>query len=244
MESLAELWRRLLFLLRRRQFDRDLAEEMRFHLDMKSRESGMNAARRQFGNAALLQEDCRDAWGWRTLERIFQDVRYAFRTLRKAPGFAAVIIVTLALGIGVNTAVFSLVDRLLFRPLPFPESDRLETIFFRNATSTNDSLSYPTYQLFRDQSEVFASLAAYDDVTVNIRFGDDDEAVPGEIVSANYFDVLQVRPIWGRTFRPEEDQVPSRDSVIMISQELWQRRFGGARDVLGRHLKVNGHRSE
>jgi|SRR5208283_743541 len=83
MESLAELWRRLLFLFRRRQFDRDLEDEMRFHPEMKSRESGMKAARRQFGNATVLQEDCREAWGWRWLERILQDVSYGLRTLRK-----------------------------------------------------------------------------------------------------------------------------------------------------------------
>jgi predicted permease len=241
MERLAELWRRLLFLFRRRQFDRDLEEEMRFHLEMKGRESGMTAARRQFGNTALMQEECRDAWGWRALERILQDVTYATRTLRKAPGFTAVIVVTLALGIGVNTAIFSLVDRLLFRPLPFPDADRLETIFFRDASFTFDSLSYPTYEFFRDRSQVFAGLAAYDDLTVNLRFGNDDDAVAAQIVTANYFDVLQVPPILGRTFRPEEDLVPGRDDVAMISQSLWERRFGADRSVLGRRLILNGY---
>jgi putative ABC transport system permease protein len=242
MESLAEFWRSLLFLFRRRQFDRDLEEEMRFHLEMKGRESGKVAARRRFGNTALLQEDCRDAWGWRALERVLQDVRYAMRTLRKAPGFTAVVILTLALGIGVNTAIFSLVDRLILRPLPFPDSGRLATIFFRGSGPTPyNSLSYPDYEYYRDHNEIFSGLAAYDDITVNVRFGNDDEAVPGQIVSANYFDVLQVPPILGRNFRPQEDLVPGRDSVVMISQDLWKRRFGGDPAVLGRSVIINGH---
>ena len=243
MESLAELWRRLLFLFRRRQFDRDLEDEMRFHLEMKSRESGMNAARRQFGNATVLQEDCREAWGWRWLERILQDVSYGLRTLRKAPGFTTVVIVTLALGIGVNTAIFSLVDRLLLRPLPFPESDRLATIFFYSDAwrMTYSSLSYPDYVFYRDHNQVMSGLSAYTDVKVNIRFGNNDEAVPSQMVSANYFDVLQVPPILGRSFRPEEDLIPGRDSVVMLGADLWKRRFGGAPSVLGRQVMVNGH---
>jgi predicted permease len=243
MESLAELWRRLLFLLRRRQFDCDLAEEMRFHLEMKGRESGRDGARRQFGNAALLQEDCRAAWGWRWLERIPQDVSYGLRTLRKAPGFTAVVIVTLALGVGVNTAIFSLVDRLLLRPLPFPESDRLATIFFYNDAwgSTYSSLSYPDYVFYRDHNQVMSGLSAYNDIGVNVRFGNEDEAVPGQMVSANYFDVLQVPPILGRNFRPEEDLVPGRDDVVMLGADLWKRRFGGDPSVLGRQVMVNGH---
>jgi len=243
MERLAEFWRRLLFLFRRRQFDRDLAEEMRFHLEMKSRESGMNAARRQFGNVALVEDDCRDAWGWRTLERIAQDVRYAMRTLRKAPGFTAVVIMTLALGIGVNTAIFSLVDRLLFRPLPFPQSDRLATLFFYSDAwrMTYSSLSYPDYVYYRDHNEVFSGLAAYTDETVNMRFGEDDEAVPAQMVTANYFDVLQVRPILGRNFRRDEDLVPGRDTVAMLGAGLWKRRFDGDPAVLGRQVTISGH---
>ena len=244
MESLAELWRRLLFLFRRRQFDRDLADEMRFHLEMKGRESGMDAARRGFGNAALLQEDCREAWGWRWLERIQQDVSYGLRTLRKTPGFTAVVIVTLALGIGVNTAIFSLVDRLLLRPLPFPESDRLATIFFYSDAwrMTYSSLSYPDYVFYRDHNQAMSGLSAYTDLKVNVRFGNDDEAVPSQMVSANYFDVLRIPPILGRTFRPEEDFVPGRDSVVMLGADLWKRRFGGAPSVLGRQVMVNGHK--
>jgi len=178
------------------------------------------------------------------LERTLQDVRYALRTLRKAPGFTAVVIVTLALGIGVNTAIFSLVDRLLLRPLPFPESDRLATIFFYSDAwrLTYNSLSYPDFVFYRDHNQVMSGLSAYTDLKVNVRFGNDDEAVPSQMVSANYFDVLQVPPILGRSFRPEEDLVPGRDAVAMLGADLWKRRFGGDPSVLGRQVMVNGHK--
>src|SRR5512142_522094 len=131
-----ELWRRLLFLFRRRQFDRDLEEEMRFHVEM--------SGRKRFGNELLVREESREAWGWMAVERFLQDLRYAARALRRTPTFTAVVVLTLALGIGVNTAIFSLVDRLLLRPLPFPESDRLATLYFRAFRSpfAYSSLSY------------------------------------------------------------------------------------------------------
>jgi len=242
MERLAEIWRRLLFLFRRRQFDRDLEEEMRFHVEMKARESGAAAARQEFGNATLWREDCRQAWAWSALERAVQDVRYAARTLRKAPGFTAVVVLTLALGIGVNTAIFSLVDRLLLRPLPFPESERLATLYFRESSYPvpYNSLSYPDYVYYRDNNQVFSGLAAYTEINVSVRMGDDDETVAGEIVTANYFDVLGVKPKWGRGFRTDEDRVPGRDAVVMVSEEFRERRLGGAAGVLGRQIKING----
>ena len=215
MDWLGEWWRKLLFLFRRQQFDRDLEEEMRFHLDMKSQDAVPAAARQRFGNAALLQELSREAWGWTALEQLGQDLRYALRTMRKNPGFTAVVTLTLALGIGVNTAIFSLVDRLLLRPLPFPQSDRLATLYFRvpSYPSAYSSLAYPSYEYYRDHNSVLAGLAAYSQIHVNMRFGDDTETVAGETVTANYFSVLGVAPLLGRNFRAEEDAVPGRNPV-------------------------------
>ena len=242
MEWPGELWRRLLFAFRRRQFDRDLEEEMRFHLDMKAREAGPAAARKVFGNAALFQEQSREAWGWIALDQLFQDLRYALRTMRQSPGFTVVVILTLALGIDVNTAIFSFVDRLLLRPLPFPQSDRLATLYFRLPwyPTPYSSLSYPSYVYYRDHNNVLAGLAAYADIQVNMRFGDDTETVPGEIVSANYFSVLGVAPVLGRAFLADEDAVPGRNAVVMLAAEFWRRRFGGDPAIVGRQVAING----
>lgn len=250
MTWFAELWRRLLCLFHRGRLNRELEEEMQFHLAKKAetnRDDGMDdqearyAARRQFGNETVLREKAREEWGWMTVERIVQDLRYAVRTLRKTPGFTMVVILTLALGIGVNTAIFSLVDRLILRPLPYPESERLVTLYFRNGwfPSPYSSLSYPDYVYYRDNNEVFSGLAAYDDVTVYLTLGAEDEAIPSEIVTGNYFDVLGVRPVLGRTFLPEEDVAPGRNPAVMISTELWEQRFGADPAILGRQITVN-----
>ena len=129
MEWPGELWRKLLFAFRRQQFDRDLEEEMRFHLEMKAAETGHTAARRQFGNTTLLQEDSRGAWGWAGIETWAADLRYAFRALRKNPGFALVAVLTMALGIGASTAVFSVVHAVLLRPLPFRDPGRVMMVW-------------------------------------------------------------------------------------------------------------------
>ena len=239
---LSELWRRVLFLFRRRQFDRDLDEEVRFHLEMKGRDIGPAAARRKFGKRTLIEESSREQWGWMAVERLLQDLRYALRSLRKSPGFTAVVILTLALGIGVNTAIFSFVDRLLLRPLPFPQSDRLATLYFRMPWSASgySSLAYPVYLYYRDHNDVFDGLAAYTDIQVGLRFGNDTETVPGEIVSANYFSLLGVAPVLGRTFLAEGDAVPGRNPVAMLASELWRRRFGSDPAIIGRQIPIDG----
>ena len=244
------LWRKLLYLLRRRQFERELEEEMRLHLEMKAathREAGLSAdealhaARRQFGNPTLLKESSREMWGWRSLAALAGDVKYALRMLWSNPGFTAIAVLTLALGVGVLTSIFSMVDSLLLRPLPFPDSDRLVSLYYRTTDGLiYNSMSYPDYEYFRDHNDFLSSLAAYDDVTAGFRFGDQIEKVAGEVVSWNYFRVLGVEPAVGRAFLPEEDRVPGANPVVVLGYGLWQRRFAGGPAVIGRSIVING----
>src|ERR1700749_3218785 len=165
MQRLVELWRRATFLLRRGRFERGMSEEMRFHLEMKIEENieggitleeALYAARRQFGNQTLLREASREVWGFTMIETLLRDVRYAARVLLKSPGFTAVAVLTLALGIGANTAIFSFVNAVLLRPLPVKEPERLVYVFGGSRTSPYNVSSYPDYLDYRDRNHVFS----------------------------------------------------------------------------------------
>src|ERR1051326_9292853 len=146
-----ELWRRLRFLMDRRRFESDLDEEMRFHLDMKTRKTGDRyAAQRQFGNVGILKEVSREMWGWASLERLWQDLRYAARQLASPPGFASIAVLSLALGIGANTAIFGLIDHVMLRLLPVRDPGGLLVI--------PRSVSYPRFEEVRKRNTVFASM--------------------------------------------------------------------------------------
>src|SRR5437016_3276773 len=149
------------------------------------------------------------------MDTLLQDLRYARRTLAKSPGFTGVAVLTLALGIGANTAIFSVVDHVLLRPLPYPHADRLVELWgnVKRAKVERRGASFPDYLDWRDQSKSFTAMAAFDPGDVTITGDAEPERISGETVAPPYFDLLGVRPAMGRTFRPEEDAVPQRDAV-------------------------------
>lgn len=179
------------------------------------------------------------------METLLQDVRYALRALRRTPGFAAVAVVTLALGIGANVAIFSLIYAALLRPLPFPEPERLATLSFvaprldGTGMDTMPFWSYPKFETLRAADHPFEELAGYATFDLNLTAGD-PERLAVEVVSGGYFPLLGVRALEGRTFAPEEDATPRTHPVILLSHGLWQRRFGGDPGVMGRRIEING----
>jgi putative ABC transport system permease protein len=248
MDKLSQLWRRLLFYLRRDRFDRELEEEMRFHLEMKAEENlaaGVSpedaryAARRQFGNQTLLQEVSRDMWSFRYLETLAQDLRFCLRMMSKNPGFTAMAVLTLALGIGANTAMFSVVDAVLIRPLPYLDAGRLAMIW-DDTGQTGESKFFSTpaeWHEWRRHNTVFTDIAATQPGNVTISSDGDPEELPGRKVTANLWTVLGVQPLLGRVFTEDEDTQGAR--VAVISHALWQRRFGASPGVLGRKITLN-----
>jgi predicted permease len=174
------------------------------------------------------------------MQTLLPDLRYAARMLLKKPGFTLVAIITLALGIGANTAIFSLVNATLLRPLPVVEPERLVYVFSGNPGAPYNASSYPDYVDFRDQSQVFSGLACWGGIAVGFGDGAQTDLVIGAIVSGNYFDVLGVRAAQGRTLTHEDDQQPGAHPVAVIGHNLWQQRFGGAADIIGRQIRLNG----
>ncbi len=248
MGRLGELWRRLLFLFGQRRFDQDLAEEMRFHLEMKARanrEAGLDtqearyAAQRKFGNGTLLQEASREMWGWTWAETLLQDLKYSARVLRKNPVFTAIAVLSLALGIGANTAIFSVIDAILLKPLPVAEPDRLVAIYHREVRQGRlSSVSYPDYKYYRDHNAVFSGIAAYLRIPVVLRVKEDAGQVSAELVSPDYFSVLGIQPVLGRGFAAGEGRTKGVDAVVVISHRLWQERLGADPGIIGKQLAV------
>lgn len=245
MERLGEVWRRLLCLFRRRQFDRELQEEMQFHLDSKARESTATAARQQFGNELLLRETARETWSWRWLDALARDVRYGVRAFGRSPGFTAVAVLTLALGLGANTAIFAVLYNVTLRPLPYPDADRLAKVYL---TSNDDargprdvSFSYPKFQDLKRANTVFDSMAAYALRTYTVTAPGPVARVRGEIASASYFPMLGIVPALGRTFLSAEDGDRGAHAVVIIGDELWRGRFGADPNVIGKSLRVDGN---
>jgi predicted permease len=226
---------------------------LRFHLENEikknigagvSPEEARYAALRSFGGVDRVKEGCRDVRGMRFLEELWQDVRYGLRVLLKNPGFASVAVLTLALGIGVNSAMFSVASAVLIRPLPFKAADRLFWITEFYPRSKASYVLAPDFIGWRQQSQVFEELAAYGSgispfVNLVIPNGGDPERVSNASVSANLFSLLDIRPSQGRAFLPEEDR-PGAEPVALLSHALWQRRFGADPAAIGKTVVLDG----
>ncbi|MGO8732338.1 MAG: ADOP family duplicated permease [Terriglobia bacterium] len=240
------------WLFHRRKREEELDEEVQSHLRMavqermeqgETAEQARDSAVREFGNVTLVKEVTRDVWGLRWLETLLQDLRYGARQLRRNPGFTAVAVLTLALGIGANTTIFSVTNALLFRaPAGIERPDRLVLLFRRFARNRVEmNVSYPNFRDWRDQNRAFSGLAAHKTIWLGLSAEGESGRVQGAMVSGNYFDVLGVRPALGRTFLPEEDRIPGAYPVAVVSYGLWNRRFGSDPGLVGRKIRISGH---
>jgi predicted permease len=249
MNWVRELGRRLQMLVHRRKFDADLDEEMRLHLELRREQqlrSGMGeedagaAARRRFGNASYLKEESRGAWGWEWLDALVQDMRYGLRVLRKSPGFTCVAILTLALGIGANTALFSVVNGVLLNPLPYPDPDQLVTVCNGTASSLETWLSYPDSRDLARDNHSFSSLGIYESlISANLLDHGEPERVSVTEVSSSFFPTLGVDPVLGRNLSPAEDTLNGPPAVI-LSGGFWKSKFGGVQNILGKAVNLDG----
>ncbi|HJP93204.1 MAG TPA: ABC transporter permease [Pyrinomonadaceae bacterium] len=175
------------------------------------------------------------------MNSLLKDVRYAVRGLVKRPGFVAIAVITLALGIGANTAIFSLVNTVLLRSLPVDRPNEIVSVAVRGKDDSMSAFSYPNYKDFRDRNDVLSGLLVYRFVPLSLSRGDTNERVWGYEVSGNYFDVLDVKPFQGRTFLPEEDQTKLSHPVVVISYDSWKRRFNGDPNLVGKDIVLNNH---
>ncbi len=234
-------WRSL---FQRRDADRDLDDEIRYHLETEveglvsrgmGRDEAWRVVRRRFGGIDQATEQCRDARGLNTIDALAQDTRFAARMLRRHPGFTIVAVLTLALGIGANTAVFSLVDGILLARLPYPDSKRLVSV-----TGT-----YPNgaFAALRDESRTMDVAAYTEGKWLRLKAGGAPIRVSATRVSAELFAILDAKPALGRTLRPGEDEA-LRDRYAILSHELWATRFARDEQIVGRFIDLDGVRRE
>jgi len=252
---------RLRALFFRRRMDEELHEELQFHIDMQARKNQRNEsntieakrqARLEFGSVVRTTEECREERGISSIEIAASDLRFALRMLRKSPGFAAVAILTLALGIGANTAIFSVINSVLLSNLPVRNPQQL--VFLTNpdeqgfeigfGDGDRDFVTYPEFQQLERNNQVFSGLLAASNFTsripVELQTSDSGNNAPAHVslISGSYFSVLGVTPILGRAFGTEVDKLRDANPVAVISYAFWRERFGGASDVIGRRIRV------
>ncbi len=238
-------------LFRRENVDEELDEELQFHLDARIRDNlnaGMNAeaaqhdARRRFGNATLAKERAHEMNIVISIETIGRDLRYALRSLRKSPGFTMVALLTLALGVGANTAVFSLINGLLLRPLPVPRAEQLAVLRFEDGgpDPINFAFCTPFFRSLEKRHEVFSDVFAYNGDTLQVKGQSGNENVPGMLVSGQFFQAMETAPLLGRYLTPQDDQPggSSAGLAVVISEDFWNNWFNRAPEVVGRKIVI------
>jgi putative ABC transport system permease protein len=229
-----ELFRRFYFFINRRRLDQELANDMAVHREMLGAD-----ARTSFGNSTLLQEQSHEAMGWGWLERFMQDVRYGFRILKNNPAFTLVAILALGLGIGANTALFSMVYGILLKPLPYADGNRL--VVLGQTTADNGaavSFSVKEIEDYRKQSRSLAQVEEYHGMSFILLDGQEPNSVRTGVVSAHFFDLLGIKPYLGRLFT-DGDETPTSDAVLVLSNEYWKRHYGGDVNIIGRRFRMN-----
>ena len=239
--------------MRRFSFGRrksDLTEEIESHLKMaiadgiargQSPVDARASAMREFGNVPIVADVTRDQWKWLRLELWMHDVRYAMRQLRKSPGFTCTAIITLALGVGANTTVFSMINGLLLRPLAVPASDRLAVLGMDVNGRRNYSFPESLFRGLESRHEAFTDVFAFDREGFQVKSGSGNETVPGQYVSRSFFHALEIAPILGRTLTTEDDRTGGNPNgfAAVISESYWLTRFNRAPDILGRKLEID-----
>jgi predicted permease len=230
--------------------EEDLDRELRADLELEAeerRDAGMSAqeaqfaAQRKLGNVTLLKETVREVWGWTSLERLGQDIRYGLRLLRKNPGFSVVAILSLALGIGANTAIFGLINALLVKKLPVRDPQSLLFIAKQAQGGVDPAFYYETYQRLCAEQPFFQELAAFGErVRMNVSIEGVAESAMGQLVSGNYYSVLGVPPAAGRVFTSEDDRFPGAHPVAVISYAYWQQQLGGSAAAIGKKVLIDG----
>lgn len=240
-------WHRL---WRRKKMEEQLEKELRFHLDLHtndliaqghSPEEARRQARLALGGPEQVKEQCRDACGTKWLEDLAQDMRYSARMLKKAPSFALVAVITLAVGIAANTTIFSMTDALILRPFNFPNQQRLLMVWERGENEggfDHGPVAPGNFNDWREQNQSFERLVAIDWRSFDLTGAHQPERFVGHGVSAGFFDALGIKPALGRAFLPGEDE-PGRDQVVVLKHSLWERRFGSDPHIVGRTLTLN-----
>jgi predicted permease len=247
LRSIRLLWDRL---LRRTQLDHEMDDELQFHLAMRAQdlektgmspaEAALRTARLEFGAMERYKEERRQARQLQFFHDFRSDVLYGLRMLRKSPGFTAVAVSTLALGIGANSAMFGILYGLLYRPLPFPDESRIAAVHMNFSPQNNPrgNLSVADFVDWQNGNTVFEDVAAYSRNRFTLTGEGQAEEVAGSAVTADFFSILGIKPVLGRTFQPGDDAA-SGPSLVVITASLWQRRFTGSRDAIGRVIEVN-----